>query len=74
VDHAVTLVRWATVEDAEALARLNREFNGGYRAVEHVRASLEGNRELVVLACLDDTVVGFAIVIKTILIAMEKRN
>jgi len=36
VEYAVTFVRWATVEDAEALARLNREFNGGYRAVEHV--------------------------------------
>ncbi|MEF3310502.1 GNAT family N-acetyltransferase [Paenibacillus sp. GYB004] len=60
MDHAATHVRWATIEDAEDLVRLNREFNGGYRAVEQVQASIESNRELVALACLDDTVVGFA--------------
>lgn len=55
------MVRIAAMEDAEQLVALNREFNGeGEAAIDHVRKSLEGNRqEIVIVDERDGRLTGF---------------
>nr|WP_232381199.1 GNAT family N-acetyltransferase [Paenibacillus tianjinensis] len=53
-------MRRATVDDAEDLARLNFEFNGGEpRPCQDIIASLRSNQELVAVALMLDEVVAF---------------
>lgn len=53
--------RLATEKDATELARLNQEFNGGENiAPENIIEHLKTSEELVVVATLDEKVVGFA--------------
>nr|WP_245237616.1 GNAT family N-acetyltransferase [Paenibacillus ihuae] len=53
-------MRRATVDDAEDLARLNFEFNGGEpRQGQDIKASLRSNQELVAVALMLDEVVAF---------------
>lgn len=48
------MVRLATKDDAEQLEILNNEFNGkGETTLEHIRASLESNKQEVVI--VDET-------------------
>ncbi|SMF85004.1 Ribosomal protein S18 acetylase RimI [Paenibacillus uliginis N3/975] len=53
-------VRLATISDADALSRLNLEFNGGdKRPVSEIIKCLNSNNELVAVATLMDEVIGF---------------
>jgi ribosomal protein S18 acetylase RimI-like enzyme len=53
-------VRLATIDDAEALSRLNFEFNGGdKRPVSEIVEYLKNNDELIAVATLLDEVIGF---------------
>ena len=55
------MVRIATADDAEQLNILNIEFNGeGENDIENIRASLDNNRqEIVVVADEDGTLAGY---------------
>lgn len=54
------LVRLATINDADALSRLNLEFNGGdKRPVSEITKCLKSNNELVAVATIMDEVIGF---------------
>ncbi len=53
-------VRWASREDAAELVRLNNEFNGVGMTVEEVQNSLTYSNELVALAIMEKSPVGFA--------------
>ncbi len=53
-------VRLATIHDADALSRLNLEFNGGdKRPASEIIRSLNSNNELVAVATLMNEVIGF---------------
>lgn len=53
-------VRQATINDAEALVRLNFKFNGGEkRPVSEIVESLKSNNELIAVATILDEVIGF---------------
>jgi ribosomal protein S18 acetylase RimI-like enzyme len=53
-------VRLATINDADALSRLNFEFNGGEkRPVAEIIQSLNSSNELVAVATLKGEVIGF---------------
>ena len=58
------MVRTATANDAEQLGALNDEFNGaGETTVDHIRRSLLGNRQEVVIVDDDQgTLTGFVCV------------
>ncbi|WP_314587855.1 GNAT family N-acetyltransferase [Paenibacillus terrigena] len=50
----------ATISDADALSRLNHEFNGGdKRPVSEIIKCLESNNELVAVSTIMDEVIGF---------------
>ncbi|MDD3409981.1 MAG: GNAT family N-acetyltransferase [Eubacteriales bacterium] len=55
------MVRLAEIDDAEQLAALNDEFNGkGETSLEHIRESLRGNpQEVVVVDEEDGVLTGF---------------
>ncbi|WP_246521459.1 GNAT family N-acetyltransferase [Ornithinibacillus massiliensis] len=54
-------VRLATVKDAIALSRLNHKFNGGEKIdPEIIKECLHAGNELVVVAVVNEQVVGFA--------------
>ncbi|WP_223067373.1 GNAT family N-acetyltransferase [Paenibacillus caui] len=53
-------VRLASVHDAAALVRLNREFNGVEMSMAEVEQSLMQANELVAVAILNEELVGFA--------------
>ncbi|NHN34539.1 GNAT family N-acetyltransferase [Paenibacillus sp. S3N08] len=56
----VSRVRLATSKDAEALSRLNQEFNGGdKRPSAEIIESLNKSNELIAVAVISDNVVGF---------------
>lgn len=53
-------IRLATSNDAEALSRLNQEFNGGYkRPSAEIIESLNKSNELIAVAVVSGKVVGF---------------
>ena len=53
-------IRFAEKRDAEALAKLNYEFNGIKKDAENVAYSLENNKqEIIAVAEKNDEVVGF---------------
>lgn len=54
------LIRWATVEDAAVLVKLNDEFNGPGATIPDVEDSLANSKELVALALKGEKAVGFA--------------
>ncbi|OKP99797.1 GNAT family N-acetyltransferase [Paenibacillus sp. P46E] len=54
------LVRLATPEDAESLAKLNYEFNGVLMDMHTIQETLVSSNELVALGIRGDTPVGFA--------------
>jgi ribosomal protein S18 acetylase RimI-like enzyme len=53
-------IRWATVDDATMLVKLNDEFNGIGMTEKAVQESLKGTNELVALAIVEQRIVGFA--------------
>jgi ribosomal protein S18 acetylase RimI-like enzyme len=54
-------IRLATETDAMELSRLNQAFNGGEKVnPDKIRDSIRDNDELIVVATLDDRLVGFA--------------
>ncbi|WHX50970.1 GNAT family N-acetyltransferase [Paenibacillus woosongensis] len=53
-------VRLAVVDDAQALAQLNREFNGVEASHSDIKQCLVDSGEVVVIAILNDEPVGFA--------------
>ncbi len=55
------MIRFATVEDAEQLEKLNNEFNGaGETTFENIKKSLEENKqELIIVSEEDNQLVGF---------------
>ncbi|NGP61211.1 GNAT family N-acetyltransferase [Paenibacillus thiaminolyticus] len=56
-----TEVRLATIEDAEALSRLNQAFNGGERRpVSEIIESMNRSNEFIAVATMNGKVVGFA--------------
>lgn len=63
--HAIS-IRFATPDDATALAELNLAFNEVDRPVDRIRESLKQtqtvspDREIVAVAVCEDEVVGFA--------------
>ena len=58
------MIRIATVNDAEQLARLNNAFNGeGETTLEHIKQSLLDNRqEVIIIAEENDVLVAFVCV------------
>ena len=49
------MVRLANMEDAEQLENLNNAFNGaGETSLEHIRKSIENNRQEVIIAAEED--------------------
>lgn len=56
-----TEVRMAAADDAADLARLNQAFNGGeLLPASEIVESMKRNSELIVVATMNDKVVGFA--------------
>ncbi|WP_339159519.1 GNAT family N-acetyltransferase [Paenibacillus sp. FSL W8-0186] len=53
-------VRLAVVDDAQALAQLNREFNGVEASLADIERCLANSSEIVAIAILNDEPVGFA--------------
>ncbi|MNZ51579.1 putative acetyltransferase [compost metagenome] len=54
------LVRVAVQEDIPSLVELNDLFNGVQRSVEEVQTDLLNSNETIVVAVMDERVVGFA--------------
>lgn len=60
--HVAITTRVATADDAEILARLNRDFNGGDEAPQHLAERMcdPARVETPILAEIDGVAVGFA--------------